>query len=34
GLYDLNFSARYARLAGEVAAGDVNSTLTLTVVTD
>ncbi|EGB9536653.1 fimbrial protein YehD, partial [Salmonella enterica] len=34
GEYDLTFLARYARLDGDVASGDVSSTLTLTVVTD
>ncbi|HAU3144628.1 TPA: fimbrial protein YehD [Salmonella enterica subsp. salamae] len=34
GEYDLTFLARYARLEGSVASGDVSSTLTLTVVTD
>lgn len=36
GEYEIKFSARYARLAdgADVAAGDVKSTLTLTVVTD
>ncbi|HFZ8994134.1 TPA: fimbrial protein YehD [Citrobacter freundii] len=34
GKYTLNFSARYANLAGKVEPGPVESTLTLTVVTD
>lgn len=34
GEYDLTFLARYAGLDGDVASGDVSSTLTLTVVTD
>ncbi|EGT4253208.1 fimbrial protein YehD [Citrobacter amalonaticus] len=34
GVYNLNFLARYARTTGTVNAGDVKSTLTLTVVTE
>lgn len=34
GTYTLNFLARYARTAGAISAGDVKSTLTLTVVTE